>query len=89
MLIIIICMLSGFLLGFLLRGKRIILPGKAITPLVWVLLFMLGITIGGDQRLFSSFSRLGLQALAVGSLSTLGSCVGACLLWKFFGRKAS
>lgn len=89
MIIIISCMLTGFIAGFLLRNKRISLPGRAITPLVWVLLFMLGVTIGSDKQLMASLSHLGLQAVAIGFLSTLGSCVGAWLLWKFIKRKAS
>ena len=50
---------------------------------------MLGITIGSDKQLMASLSHLGLQAVAIGFLSTLGSCVGAWLLWKFIKRNAS
>lgn len=89
MIVVISCMLTGFVAGFLSRHKRVSLPGRAITPLVWVLLFMLGATMGGDKQLEASLSRLGLQAVAIGLLSTLGSCVGAWLLWKFIRRKAS
>ena len=89
MIVIISCMLTGFIVGFLSRNKRISLPGRAITPLVWILLFMLGVTIGSDKQLMPALSQLGLQAVAIGFLTTLGSCVGAWLLWNFIKRKAS
>lgn len=89
MLIIITCMLAGFIAGFLLRRKRFSFPGRAITPLVWVLLFMLGVTIGSDRQLISSLPRLGSQAVIIGVLSTLGSCLGAGILWRHAKRRSS
>ncbi len=49
MFIIIGIMLTGMLLGFLLRNKRLSWIHKIITLLIWVLLFLLGIDVGGNE----------------------------------------
>ena len=47
MFIIIGIMLTGMLIGYLLRSKRLTWIHKIITLLIWVLLFLLGIDVGG------------------------------------------
>ena len=49
MFIIIGIMLTGMLFGFLLRNKRLSWIHKIITLLIWVLLFLLGIDVGGNE----------------------------------------
>ena len=51
MFIIIGIMLTGMLLGFLLRNKRLSWIHKIITLLIWVLLFLLGIDVGGNEAI--------------------------------------
>lgn len=46
MFIIIGIMLTGMLLGYLLRSKRLSWIHKIITLLIWILLFLLGIDVG-------------------------------------------
>ena len=40
-------MLGGMLIGFLLRRQEFSWIGKVITLLIWALLFLLGIEVGG------------------------------------------
>ena len=49
MFIIIGIMLTGMLFGYLLRSKRLTWIHKIITFLIWVLLFLLGIDVGGND----------------------------------------
>ena len=49
MFIIIGIMLTGMLLGYLLRSKRLTWIHKVITLLIWLLLFLLGIDVGGKD----------------------------------------
>ena len=51
MFIIIGIMLTGMLFGFLLRNKRLSWIHKIITLLIWVLLFLLGIDVGGNEAI--------------------------------------
>lgn len=44
-------MLTGMLLGFLLRKQKLSGIHKVITVLIWLLLFLLGIDVGGIRKL--------------------------------------
>ena len=67
-------MLGGMLIGFLLRRQEFSWIGKVITLLIWVLLFLLGIEVGGNRRI-------------VEGLATLGSCILAWGLWYLLYKK--
>lgn len=89
MLLIIICMFTGIVLGAVFR-KRVRFPMRhVISSLVWVLLFMLGVSIGDNEALLGSLSRIGTQALVIGVCATLGSVIAAWLLWLFIKRRVS
>ena len=51
MFIIIGIMLTGMLVGYLLRNKRLLWIHKIITLLIWTLLFLLGIDVGGNEAI--------------------------------------
>ena len=63
MFIIIGIMLTGMLFGYLLRSKRLTWIHKIITFLIWVLLFLLGIDVGGNDIIVKGLHTLGLEAL--------------------------
>lgn len=77
----------GILVGYAVRKLHTEWLSKAITLLVWVLLFLMGIEVGGNERIMQSLPTLGVEALVVAILATMGSCVGAWLLWKYIGKK--
>lgn len=77
----------GILVGYVVRKQHTEWLSKAITLLVWVLLFLMGIEVGGNERIMQSLPTLGIEALVVAVLATMGSCVGAWLLWRYIGRK--
>ena len=58
MFIIIGIMLTGMLFGFLLRNKRLSWIHKIITLLIWVLLFLLGIDVGGNEAIIKGLHTL-------------------------------
>ena len=82
MFIVITLMLAGILTGWLLRGRRIQVVRRAVTPLIWLLLFLLGVEVGGNERIIRSLHTLGLEALAIAAGTTLGSVLAAWGLWK-------
>ena len=59
MFIIIGIMLTGMLFGYLLRSKRLTWIHKIITFLIWVLLFLLGIDVGGNDIIVKGLHTLG------------------------------
>ena len=79
MFIIIGIMLTGMLLGYLLRSKRLTWIHKVITLLIWLLLFLLGIDVGGNEAIVKGLHAIGLEALIITAAATgcLGTLVSA------------
>ncbi len=82
MFIIIGLMLTGMLLGYLLRKRNLREIHKVITVLIWLLLFTLGIEVGGNEQIIKGLHTLGLEALILTIGGTLGSVIAAWALWK-------
>lgn len=83
-------MLAGMLAGYVLRSKRLALIQPAITVLIWALLYLLGVEVGGNEAIINSLHTLGMEAAVMTIGGTLGSVTAALLLWKALarGRKA-
>ena len=80
-------MLSGMLLGILLRKRQLSGISRIITILIWLLLFLLGIEVGNNEQIIKGIHTLGLEAfiLTIGGL--LGSVIAAWALWKILYKK--
>ena len=83
-------MSAGIVIGYFLRGKITLIKinDKLVMWAIYLLLFVLGISIGTNQTIMNSLPTLGLKALAI----TLGGTIGSVLLaWftyhKFFKNK--
>lgn len=74
-------MLTGMCLGFLLRKQALTGIHKAITALIWLLLFLLGIDVGGNQDIINGLHALGMEAIIITLASVLGSVTAAWALW--------
>lgn len=81
MFIIIGIMLTGMLLGYLLRSKRLIWIHKAITILIWLLLFLLGIDVGGNEAIMRGLHTIGLEAFILTLAAVVGSVLASWGLW--------
>ena len=55
---------------------------RATTWLIWLLLFMLGAEVGGNEQILAALPTLGVEALLLAVCSVLGCCVLAWTLWK-------
>ena len=82
MFIIIGIMLTGMLVGYLLRNKRLLWIHKIITLLIWTLLFLLGIDVGGNEQIINGLHTIGLEAVILTIGGTLGSVIAAWALWR-------
>lgn len=86
MLIIIGIMLTGMLLGFVLRKKQLTWIHKIITVLIWLLLFLLGIDVGGNEAIIKGLHTIGLEALIITLAAVTGSTLCAWALWYFINK---
>lgn len=75
-------MLTGMLLGYLLRKRNLSKIHKVITVLIWVLLFILGIEVGGNEQIIKGLRTIGLEAVILTIGGTLGSVIAAWALWR-------
>ena len=81
-------MFIGIGLGYLLRRQSLSWINKAITTLIWLLLFLLGIEVGHNEQIIRSLPTLGVEAFVIAIVGVLGSCIAAWALWKHVnGRK--
>ncbi len=82
MFVIIAFMILGILAGRLTRRYPVRGSSQALTLLIWLLLFVLGIQAGSNDAVLRSLPTLGLEALALAVGGTLGSLILARWLWR-------
>lgn len=80
-------MLTGMLLGYLLRKRDLRKIHQVITVLIWLLLFILGIEVGGNEQIIKGLHTIGLEAIILTLGGTLGNVVAAWALWKVLYKK--
>lgn len=74
-------MFTGMLTGYLLRNKRLPWIHRVITLLIWLLLFLLGIDVGGNDAIINGLHAIGLEALFITLAAVAGSVLAAWGLW--------
>lgn len=76
----------GIGIGWLIREKEKVRKGvdSAVTWSVYLLLFLLGISVGVNEDIINNFSRIGYQAfwLTIGAVA--GSVILAKVVYQFF-----
>ncbi len=77
----------GMIVGYLLRKRNLRKVNQVIMWIIWLLLFILGVEVGGDERVMRGLHTLGLEALVLTLAATLGSVVAAWILWKVIKDK--
>jgi len=79
-------MLGGMLLGFLLKTKQRIVTAneKLITYAIYLLLFLMGVSIGSNELIMNSLSSLGTLALLLSASAVAGSILTGFLVFKLF-----
>ena len=75
-------MFTGMLLGYLLRKRNLNKIHTIITVLIWTLLFILGIEVGGNEQIIKGLHTIGLEAIVLTAGGTLGSVIAAWALWR-------
>jgi uncharacterized membrane protein YbjE (DUF340 family) len=87
MFIVIGIMFAGIGIGYLMRRQSLPWINQAITALIWLLLFLLGIEVGHNEQIIRSLSTLGVEAFTIAIVCVLGSCLAAWGLWKYVNRR--
>lgn len=81
-------MLAAVGAGYLLRNwKYVKYGGIFVKYVIWLLLFLLGLSVGSDSAIVGSLHTAGLQALVMAVAGMLGAMVAAWVVYKVFYRK--
>ncbi|MBF9014453.1 MULTISPECIES: LysO family transporter [unclassified Oceanispirochaeta] len=88
MLTVIIIMSVGMIAGFILRKYKKLYQGldKTVSYVIYLLLFLLGITVGQNETIIRNFHLIGLKALLITVASVGGSILLAAVVFHFFFR---
>ena len=73
----------GMVLGRLLRGTVKFSLSPFIMAVICILLFVLGLEIGFNEKLLSEFAHIGTASALISVLAVIGSVVTAALFWRF------
>ena len=86
MFTVLIIMLMGILAGLLARNKPKLVRwnDRAVNLAIYLLLFLLGVSVGGNQQIMANLGSLGLKALALALGAVAGSVSLSCLVYKYF-----
>ena len=82
MLKVVAIMLSGIAVGFLLRKRQLRVVPHAVTVLIWLLLFFLGVEAGQNPQVIAGISNLGLEALWLSLTGIAGTVLFSWALWR-------
>ena len=88
MFLVISIMFLGVGLGFLFKNLNLFsfLP-KSITFTIYLLLFLLGITVGSNKDIVNNLASLGWQAFILAFFASIGSALAAFIIYKVFFAK--
>lgn len=84
MLLIIALMVSGIVLGYLFRDKKLGFIRRLISLAIFALLFLLGVSVGSNARIMDNLPDIGLDALVITLGAVAGSVLCAWGIYKFY-----
>lgn len=84
MIIVISLMVCGIVLGYIFREKNLKIVQKFINYAIFLLLFLLGITVGANADVMNNLNSIGLEALIITLAAISGSILCAWAVYRFF-----
>lgn len=86
MITVLIVMLAGVLLGFVLNRfpKAIKLNDRLISWAIFLLLFLLGISVGLNETIIQNLAKIGRQAIVITLGAIAGSVLSLWFVYRFF-----
>jgi uncharacterized membrane protein YbjE (DUF340 family) len=86
MFTVIIIMTIGIVIGAAFHKRTAFIQGaeRVITYAIWLLLFLLGVSVGANKLIMSNIGTLGIQALLLSFSAMAGSIVLSYFLFAYF-----
>ena len=80
-------MFIGMLLGRLLRSTVKFSLSPYIMVVICLLLFVLGLEIGFNEKLLAEFAHIGTSAMVISTMAVVGSVVAAGIFYRIIRRR--
>ncbi|MEG0517513.1 MAG: LysO family transporter [Bacteroidales bacterium] len=88
MFVVIGIMFFGVALGFLLKKMEWLQKiSKGISVTIFLLLFLLGLSVGSNKEIVDNLATLGGQAFILAIMGSLGSAIAAWGVYRIFFAK--
>lgn len=87
MLKVVAIMFCGIAVGFLLRKRRLRIVPHAVTVLIWLLLFFLGVEVGENPQVINGIRNLGIEALWLAFAGIVGTVLFSWALWRWINAR--
>ena len=86
---VMIVMLSGILIGYILRNIRAIpaLVSKINIYIIFLLLFVMGLSVGSTPQVIQGLGTLGLLGIAISVVSIAGSVFLSWIVYRHLFKK--
>ena len=82
MLKVVAIMFCGIAVGFLMRKRQLRVVPHAVTVLIWLLLFFLGVEVGENPQVINGIRDLGVEALWLAFAGIVGTVLFSWALWR-------
>lgn len=84
MLIVILIMTAGIVFGYLIQSRErlVMLFNKSTLGVIFLLLFFMGVSVGGNNEVMSNLDTIGLRGLQLAVATILGSVILAWVVYK-------
>jgi len=89
MIEILIIMFAGIILGYIFRKKKSIITGadKLAGWSIYLLLFLLGLSVGSNNLIINNFLQIGLNSILLTLSGVSGSVFLSFITYKFLFKK--
>ncbi len=86
---ILFIMIAGILTGFIFKKKRSLITAadKLAGWSIYLLLFLLGLSIGNNQMIINNFATIGLTSVILTLSGISGSVFFSFIIYKFLFKK--
>lgn len=86
MIEILIIMFCGIVVGFIFRKKRSIITtaDKFAGWSIYLLLFLLGLSVGNNEKVINNFAQIGFNAIILTLSGISGSIILSFIVYKIF-----
>jgi len=83
---IILFIAAGIFAGYRLRNRETGIVSRIVTGFIWLLLFLLGMEVGSNEKLVKGIYAFGLEALLLTISGVIGSILASWGLWYYISK---